>query len=78
MPTNAERTFQEALALPSSDRAALVESLLSSLDRPDPTIDELWVKEAGDRLAAFNEGRMSAIPAEDVFAEFDQGPFIRD
>jgi putative addiction module component (TIGR02574 family) len=72
MPASSERILQEALALPAVERALIVESLLSSLDRPDPGIDELWAKEAEDRLAAFEAGRMEAIPAEDVLAEFDE------
>ncbi len=47
------------------------EELLSSLDRPDPSIDERWAIEAEDRLAEFQAGRMSAISADDVVAEFD-------
>ena len=59
---------------PSSFRrpsAALVESLLASLDQPDARIDELWAKEAEDRLAAFEAGRMKAYPADQVFQEFE-------
>jgi putative addiction module component (TIGR02574 family) len=72
MPANAKQILKDALTLPAVERAALAEELLSSLDRPDSTIDELWSKEAEDRLAAFEAGEMKAIPAEDVFAEFEQ------
>lgn len=67
-----ERTvhiLEEALRLPAVDRAAVVEQLLSSLDRPDARIDALWAREAEDRLAAFEAGRMPAIAAEEVFAD---------
>jgi len=37
-------------------------TLLASLDQPDARIDELWAKEAEDRLAAFEAGRMKAYP----------------
>jgi putative addiction module component (TIGR02574 family) len=63
--------LKNVLALPAIDRAALAEELLSSLDRPDPSIDERWAVEVEDRLAAFQAGQMKAIPAEDVFAEFE-------
>ena len=56
---------------PSGGRAAdLVESLLASLDQPDARIDELWAKEAENRLAAFEAGQMKAYPADEVFQEF--------
>lgn len=72
MPANTEQLRKDALALPLAERAALAEALLSSLDRPDPRIDELWAKEAEDRLAAFEAGEMEAIPAEEVFTELEQ------
>ena len=61
----------DALSLSAMERAALADELLASLDRPDPRIDALWAKEAEDRLAAFEAGAMKAMPAEDVFAEFE-------
>ena len=67
-----DQILKDALSRPAVERAAIGESLLSSLDRPDPHIDDLWAKEAESRLAAFDAGQMAAIPAEEVFAEFDQ------
>jgi putative addiction module component (TIGR02574 family) len=52
-----------------NERAALVETLLLSLDKPDPEIDALWLKEAEDRLAAYHSGELGAVDAEQVFAE---------
>ena len=60
--------LKEALALDPSDRASLVEDLLSSLDQPDPRVDELWAQEVEARIAAMDAGQMREIPAEDVFA----------
>ena len=72
MSAEAKQVLDVALALPAADRAVIVEQLLSSLDRPDPRIDELWTKEAEDRLAAFEAGEMGAVAAEDVFAELEE------
>jgi putative addiction module component (TIGR02574 family) len=71
MWTDPKRVLEAALALPAVDRAALVDSLLASLDRPDMSIDESWAVEAEERLVAFEAGRMAAIPFEDVFREFE-------
>lgn len=60
------------MALPAIDRAALVESLLASLDQPDASIDQSWAVEAEERLAAFDAGQMKAIPADVVFEELEQ------
>lgn len=69
MIEHTKSVFEEALALPLLDRAALVEKLLASLDQPDLAIDELWAREAEDRIDAFEAGEMEAIPAEDVFGK---------
>jgi putative addiction module component (TIGR02574 family) len=68
----AKQVLDSALTLPAIERAALVESLLSSLDRPDPTIDVRLVEEAEDRIAAFDSGRMEAIDIDEVFAEWEK------
>jgi putative addiction module component (TIGR02574 family) len=73
MPETAKRILDEALALPAAERATLVEELLASLDRTDPTIDALWAQVAERRLAAFEAGEMETFPADEVFAEFE-GP----
>ena len=72
MTTKTRQILEESFALPPLERAAIAESLLSSLDRPDPQIDALWAAEAESRLTAYQAGNMKAIPAEDVFAELDQ------
>ena len=69
MTASAKSLLREALQLPSSDRAALVEGLIFSLDQPDPSLDALWLKEAEDRLAAYHSGELGAVDAEDVFRE---------
>ncbi|HEX9626762.1 MAG TPA: addiction module protein [Acidiferrobacterales bacterium] len=69
MTDAAKKVFQEALDLPASERAALIDELILSLDKPDPRIDELWAREAEDRLRAYRAGEIDAIPAEQVFGE---------
>ncbi len=66
-----KRLLETALALPATDRAVIVESLLASLDQPDAIIDERWAAEAERRLTAFETGQMKAISAAAVFEEFD-------
>ncbi len=46
MSTIVKQILEKALVLSEAERAALVESLLASLDQPDARIDELWAKEA--------------------------------
>ena len=69
MPQSAKAIFDQALELPSNDRAALVEGLIASLDKPNPALDAMWLKEAEDRVAAYRAGEFGAIDAERVFAD---------
>ncbi len=64
-----ETILRQAMKLSANERAALVESLIISLDKPDPSIDSLWLKEAESRLAAYRSGELSAVDAEQVFSE---------
>jgi putative addiction module component (TIGR02574 family) len=60
MSDNAKTLFEQARALPPQDRIALVEDLLASLDRADPAIDQMWAREARDRLTAYRRGELAA------------------
>ena len=68
----AEKLLHQAMKLPAPERAALVESLVESLDKPDPTLDALWLKEAESRLAAYRAGELEAVDAQEAFAELGQ------
>jgi len=60
--------LEEALSLPLSERAEVVDRLLASLDSAaDRRIDELWGQEAEERLDAFERGEIKAVPASEVF-----------
>lgn len=69
MTESTKSLLHQALKLSSNDRAALVEGLIASLDKPDPSLDAAWLKEAEDRLAAYRSGELRAIDAEKVFAD---------
>jgi putative addiction module component (TIGR02574 family) len=62
--------FQEALTLSPSEKAQLIDKLISTLDKPDNEIDELWVKEAEDRIDAYDQGKIKAISLEKVLQKY--------
>lgn len=72
MSATVDKILNDALNLPPAQRAALVEELLSSLDRPDPEIDKLWAKEAESRIDMAERGEMRSIPASQVLGQDDQ------
>jgi putative addiction module component (TIGR02574 family) len=73
MSASTEQKHKQALALPPQERAELVEQLLATFQAPpDPHIDELWAREAEDRLDAYDRGELKAVPAEEVFNRIKQ------
>lgn len=52
--------IKAARALPERYRIALYENMLDSLDPVDPAIDQLWAREAADRMAAHRRGEIAA------------------
>lgn len=68
MTAESKRVLQDALALPPTERAMLVEEILSSFDFPSrQQVDALWAKEAEDRIDAYERGDMRSSPAQEVF-----------
>jgi putative addiction module component (TIGR02574 family) len=61
----------QAAKLPPSDRLQLVETILATLDRPDPEISAAWTAEAEDRLAAYRRGELVAIDESEVFSDLN-------
>ena len=73
MSASSEQILQQALGLSPDDRAEIVERLLASFQAPpDPLLDELWAREAEDRLDAYDRGELGAVPAEEVFARIER------
>jgi putative addiction module component (TIGR02574 family) len=72
-----DNLLEEALKLSPMERAELIESLLSSFEfRPRKNIDALWVKEAEDRIDAYDRGEISAVPADEVFTEIEKNKYL--
>ncbi|MBW1901070.1 MAG: addiction module protein [Deltaproteobacteria bacterium] len=62
--------LKEVLTLKPSQKAQLIDKLLSSLDKPDREIDELWANEAEDRIDAYDQGEIKAIPLKKVLEKY--------
>jgi len=59
---------EQALALPREEREELCRALADSLGKPDAAIDETWLDEAEDRLAAYDRGETACVTLDDIFA----------
>ena len=67
----ADQVFIEALSLPAHVRSELAERLLASLEgeKIQKEIDQAWSVEVLERCKAFEEGRMTSRPADEVMRE---------
>jgi putative addiction module component (TIGR02574 family) len=64
------KILEEALTLKPAEKAELIDRLLSSLDKADAEIDELWAKEAENRIDAYERGEIKAIALEKVLERY--------
>ena len=73
-----KRIENEALELPSSDRAQLATRLIASLEGETPDdpaeVERAWEEEIRRRLAELDAGTAELIPADEVFAELRARP----
>ena len=65
-----DRILTKALKMPPAERAEMANRLLQSLDKPDKEIDELWKKEAEDRIDAFEAGDIQTLTVQEVVEKF--------
>ena len=60
--------IREAQSLPVEERAIVVDSLLRTLNAPDPDIDRKWVAVAKHRLAELRSCSVKPVSVEEVLA----------
>ena len=63
-----EDIIQEVAALPVEERIIVVDSLLRTLNVPNPDIDKEWVRAAKSSLVELRSGRVNPVPGDRVFA----------
>lgn len=70
MTAEAEKVFEQALALPERDRAALIEALADSMVAHDNDMDlsPEWKAEIARRIEAVERGESRLIPGDEVEA----------
>jgi len=68
------KLLKEALVLSIQEKSELIDQLIKSLDKPDNEIDELWKKEAENRIDAYDEGELSSVSVQEVFTKYKIDP----
>ena len=67
VPKDAAELLRDALSLPPEARAALIDSLLESLDgEVDDNAEEAWREEIYHRLKQIDSGAVELIPWDDA------------
>lgn len=69
MPDPITELVQRGRALTPEDRERLVDQLLESLNEPAASdLSAAWELEVQERLAAYDQGKVQAVDAAEVFA----------
>lgn len=67
---DSKEILKKAMELPPLEKAEFIDKLLSSLDEPNRDIDELWAKEAEDRIEAYEKGKLRALSIMEVIEKY--------
>ena len=62
--------LEKLIALQPIEKAELVDSLISSLDKSDSTMDRLWANEAESRLTAYKTGELKTVSISEVLSKY--------
>lgn len=60
---------KEALLLPDTERAVLVERLIESISPSPSALREAWIREADERMQAFRDGKISTVNGPQAMAD---------
>ena len=62
--------LKKTLTLPPSEKAELIDKLISSLDKTDEEIKKLWANEAESRIDAYEQGKIKALTLREVLEKY--------
>lgn len=68
--STADKVLKDALTLKPTEKAELIDKLLSSLDKPDLELEAVWAKEAESRIDAYELGAIKAVALEKVLERY--------
>jgi putative addiction module component (TIGR02574 family) len=73
MAGSIETLVNEAMQLPPDQRLTLAHRILRSVEpAASSEIDAAWGAEISERIARYDSGEVTSIPASEVFAEVDR------
>ena len=67
--TTCEEILAAAEALTKEERLVVVDSLLQSINPPEPAVDAMWAPIIKRRIEEIDRGEVRMIPGEEALAE---------
>ncbi len=67
-----DQIAKKAMELPPLERIRLVETILYSLDKPDPDIEKSWVAESEARYEAYKRGELKTYDWDDIKKRYER------
>lgn len=64
---SAKEIIDQAASLPAEERAAVIDSLLKTLNPINDEVDRKWIEVAKRRLNELRSGQVKPIPGEEAF-----------
>jgi putative addiction module component (TIGR02574 family) len=67
--TISNNLISEALKLKPFERVLFIQTLNKSLDMPDESIDNVWIKEVTKRVNSYESGKLSALSLDEFIKQ---------
>jgi len=65
-----EHIFNEISPLKPVEKLQLIDKILNSLNPSDKNLENIWAKEAEDRIEAYDKGLIATVNEDDVFSKY--------
>ena len=65
-----EHIFNEISPLKPVEKLQLIDKILNSLNPSDEKLEDIWAKEAEDRIEAYDKELVSTVNEDDVFSKY--------
>jgi putative addiction module component (TIGR02574 family) len=70
MATIDSKLQENIQSLSDIEKLELVDSILVTLDRPDPEIDKIWANESRKRWEAYKSGKLETVSYDQVMEKY--------
>lgn len=72
MSTIVDTLVEQAKQLPEQDKLALLDALFGMVSPADPAVEQAWIEECEQRMAAIDRGEMALFDADEVMLKYRQ------